>query len=427
MMSSATSRAVAHPVSSSSASASSFIRGKERHRRRCLVLATASSSTNADDADDADDGPGIAHVGPLDVRVKRTTPRPVNEVQRTGTRSSVSVKEARRTRRYIPDAYEFHGHVRVRKSGLGVRPGLEGSRFPYGDGFAFESCECVTEEMLDVVGPMVNEERKLRLENVLANRTFSLMPVMEAVYDVGNMLAVCRTTEALGIGCAGIVSAKGLSFKASSRTSGGALKWTHVEQFESTKSALESAKKKGYRILVTDFEGAYPMSHYDWTVPTAVVFGSERDGVSDEAKEMADGKVYIPMYGFTESLNISVAAALVMSHAVADRLQRQGFHGDLSEEERRILRGVYMSRLIPNYARQGYMEDLIARHRAGAPGRDDEKLVARTGEESVCDEVLDEKLLLAELDATNLVGRRGPKKDLGWGLADKDVGWTDEL
>ena len=85
-----------------------------------------------------------------------------------------------------------------------------------------------------------------------------------------------------------------------------------------------------------------------------------------------------------------------------------------------------MSRLIPNYARQGYMEDLIARHRAGAPGRDDEKLVARTGEESVSDEVLDEKLLLAELDATNLVGRRGPKKDLGWGLSDKDVGWTDE-
>lgn len=426
MISFATSHAVVvHPDSSSSAS---FVRGKKYRRRRCLVLTTATNDADADADDDADDGgPGIAHVGPLDVRVKRTTPRPVNEVQRTGTRSSMSVKEARRTRRYVPDAYEFHGHVRVRKSGLGVRPGAEDSRFPYGDGFAFESCECATEEMLDVVGPMLNEERKLRLENVLANRTFSLMPVMEAVYDVGNMLAVCRTTEALGIGCAGIVSAKGLSFKASSRTSGGALKWTHVEQFESTTSALESAKKKGYRILVTDFEGAYPMSHYDWTVPTAVVFGSERDGVSDEAKAMCDGKVYIPMYGFTESLNLSVAAALVMSHAVADRLQRQGFHGDLSEEERRILRGVYMSRLIPNYARQGYMEDLIARHRAGAPGRNDEKLVARTGEEPVCDEVLDEKLLLAELDATNLVGRRGPKKDLGWGLADKDVGWTDEL
>lgn len=426
MISFATSHAVVvHPDSSSSAS---FVRGKKYRRRRCLVLTTATNDADADADDDADDGgPGIAHVGPLDVRVKRTTPRPVNEVQRTGTRSSMSVKEARRTRRYVPDAYEFHGHVRVRKSGLGVRPGAEDSRFPYGDGFAFESCECATEEMLDVVGPMLNEERKLRLENVLANRTFSLMPVMEAVYDVGNMLAVCRTTEALGIGCAGIVSAKGLSFKASSRTSGGSLKWTHVEQFESTTSALESAKKKGYRILVTDFEGAYPMSHYDWTVPTAVVFGSERDGVSDEAKAMCDGKVYIPMYGFTESLNLSVAAALVMSHAVADRLQRQGFHGDLSEEERRILRGVYMSRLIPNYARQGYMEDLIARHRAGAPGRNDEKLVARTGEEPVCDEVLDEKLLLAELDATNLVGRRGPKKDLGWGLADKDVGWTDEL
>ena len=57
---------------------------------------------------------------------------------------------------------------------------------------------------------------------------------------------------------------------------GEGLKWQHIEQFETSESA-RAAKKKGYRILTTEFEGAYPLSHYDWTIPTGVVFGSERE------------------------------------------------------------------------------------------------------------------------------------------------------
>ena len=142
-------------------------------------------------------------------------------------------------------------------------------------------------------------------------------------------------------------------------------------------------------------------------MPTAVVFGNEREGVSDEARALRDGAVYIPMFGFTESLNISVAAALVMSHAVTDRINRRGFHGDLTEEEKRILRGVYMSRLIPNYAKQGYLEELVERHRKG-------QKLAVTDDIDVSEETLDEIELLTELDAAKLVGRRKPKRDLGW-------------
>ena len=386
-------------------------------RARAVAAVTVRAGAGDDDDDDGDDGGGMrAHVGPVDVRVKRTTPRDARAVRRTGettTTTTRSAKELRRARTYAPDAYEYHGFVRVRKEGLGATVNEDASsRFPFGDGFEFETCECETKEMVAATASMVSAERRARLENVLANRSFSLMPVLEGIYDIGNMLAVCRTTEALGIGCASIVSSKGLSFKASGRTSGGALKWQHIEQFETSESALRAAKKKGYRILTTEFEGAYPLSHYDWTIPTAVVFGNEREGVSEEAKAMSDGGVFIPMFGFTESLNISVAAALVMSHAVTDRINRQGFHGDLTEEEKRVLRGVYMSRLIPNYAKQGYLEDLVARHRKG---KGDAKAVHRNGEDDdVCEEELDEQLLLAELAASNVVGRRLPKKDLGW-------------
>ena len=62
-------------------------------------------------------------------------------------------------------------------------------------------------------------------------------------------------------------------------------------------------------------------------VPTAVVLGNEREGVSEEAKAMCDGGVYIPMSGFTESLNVSVASTVIIAHAVADRVRRRGHHG----------------------------------------------------------------------------------------------------
>jgi len=417
-----------HPLARESSLASPMTRSRRAFARSTSrgireggfarrARAAAAVTVRAGDDDDDDGGGGMrAHVGPVDVRVKRTTPRDARAVRRTGettTTTTRSAKELRRARTYAPDAYEYHGFVRVRKEGLGARVNEDASsRFPFGDGFEFETCECETEEMVEATASMASAERRARLENVLANRSFSLMPVLEGIYDIGNMLAVCRTTEALGIGCASIVSSKGLSFKASGRTSGGALKWQHIEQFETSESALRAAKKKGYRILTTEFEGAYPLSHYDWTIPTAVVFGNEREGVSEEAKAMSDGGVFIPMFGFTESLNISVAAALVMSHAVTDRINRQGFHGDLTEEEKRVLRGVYMSRLIPNYAKQGYLEDLVARHRKG---KGNAKAVHRNGEDDdVCEEELDEQLLLAELAASNVVGRRLPKKDLGW-------------
>ena len=384
---------------------------RDARERAARVARPATRRARDDDAAESESvsEPGSrAHAGPHDVVVKRTTPRPTRAVARTGAVATKSAKAHRRQRAWAPDALEFHGLVRARREDLGTRANEdERERFPYGDGFAFARATCETETMVALATAMVGEERRMRLENVLEHRSFSLLPILEGVYDGGNILAVCRTTEALGIGCASIVSSKGLSFKASGRTSGGALKWQHVEQFETSERALRVAKAKGYRVLTTEFDGAQPLSHYDWTVPTAVVFGNEREGVSDEARALRDGAVYIPMFGFTESLNISVAAALVMSHAVTDRINRRGFHGDLTEEEKRILRGVYMSRLIPNYAKQGYLEELVERHRKG-------QKLAVTDDIDVSEETLDEIELLTELDAAKLVGRRKPKRDLGW-------------
>jgi tRNA (guanosine-2'-O-)-methyltransferase len=94
----------------------------------------------------------------------------------------------------------------------------------------------------------------------------------------------------------------------------GSEKWLDVQMYNTTEECLEKVKQMGYRILCANLSaGAIPISEVDWTVPTAVLFGNELDGVSSKALEMADGEIVIPMSGFTESLNISVAASLVLS------------------------------------------------------------------------------------------------------------------
>ena len=92
-----------------------------------------------------------------------------------------------------------------------------------------------------------------------------------------------------------------------------------------TEECIEKVKHMGYRILCANLSpSAVPISEVDWTVPTAVLFGNELDGVSSKALEMADGEFMIPMSGFTESLNISVAASLVLWEAQRARTQKLG-------------------------------------------------------------------------------------------------------
>jgi tRNA(Leu) C34 or U34 (ribose-2'-O)-methylase TrmL len=261
-----------------------------------------------------------------------------------------------------------------------------------------------------------------RLESVIDQRTFDLMPVLEGVYDIGNVLAACRSAEALGVGCLGVISDTGLAFKQSGRTSGGAVKWTHLDQWRSTPDAIDDLKRRGYRVLTTVFEGGRPLEAYDWTIPTAVILGNEREGVSEEAKAMADGGVYISMSGFTESLNVSVASALAMHHAAQDRRRRSpiGASGNLSAREKKTLRALYLAKLVPNYSRQGYLRQLLERA-AGVSqehaSASEEAQVEAAAEARVEAEITDEVALLNALDVSKIVKRPRAKK---WGRPTRD-------
>ena len=159
-----------------------------------------------------------------------------------------------------------------------------------------------------------------------------------------------------------------------------------------------------------------PMPSASVDLHTAVILGNERDGVSDEAKRLADGGVYISMNGFTESLNVSVASSMIMHHAVQDRTRRLGSHGNLSEREKETLRAVYLARLVPRYQKHGYLRQLLERaerdgETAALEEEEEDKEVEEDEEdEERCEETDDEVFLLNALEVAKIVKRPRKKK-----------------
>eukprot|EP00890_Picochlorum_soloecismus_P002706 jgi/Picsp_1/3436/NSC_06274-R1_trna rrna methyltransferase len=218
------------------------------------------------------------------------------------------------------------------------------SRFPWENSFEISKDTVVdASTILRMLGPLMSDERKERIAHVCRRRTFNVLPIIEYPYDWGNVAAVCRTADALGCGAVHIIRKSAHDkYKQSSRTSGGAEKWLDVQLHNNgTKHCLEQAKLNGFQIVVTCLdEQAVTPDQIDWSIPTAIVFGNELEGASKEAIEMADVKCMIPIDGFVESYNISVAASLMLWEARRGRLEKIKRHGDLPEEDVSVLEAI---------------------------------------------------------------------------------------
>jgi len=256
----------------------------------------------------------------------------------------------------------------------------EADRFPHSSSFQaggrVYSAQAVHEALL----PFVSEERKARIAKVAAGRTYSVVPVLEGLHDPGNLHAVLRSTEGLGYGAAFVVAPEGdaaafvehyqarqdvplddLGRRGGSRAVHGAHKWLDLSVWSTADEFVRSARARGYAIVVTHLgTDATPIADWDFTQPTALVFGNEKRGVSDVLLAHADANVVLPIDGFIQSYNVSVAVALALYHARQDRLDRQGFHGDLTEEEQAILTAHYYVRSVEAAGQ------ILARERGGA-------------------------------------------------------------
>ena len=204
-----------------------------------------------------------------------------------------------------------------------------------------------TEDVIQAIKPVLTDDRLTRIDQVLKSRTLQVIPVMENIYDRGNISAVMRSAEAFGFLRCHIIEAEDASFKASNRVTRGADKWLDTKVFHTPADSVKELRSEGYQVFATSLEASKPLETVDFTRKTAIVLGNEKDGVSPEMQELCDGNVIIPMKGFSQSFNISVAAALIFYHAAFQRQQQlPNAGGDLTSDEIEQVRANYYLRCL---------------------------------------------------------------------------------
>ncbi len=199
--------------------------------------------------------------------------------------------------------------------------------------------------ILDQIGPLLTEPRKKRIEEVVAHRNFSTAVVLEGIYDRGNISAVMRTAEGLGFANFHLIETQD-KFKNAKGVSRGSDKWVEIKKWKESKAAIESIKAQGYQLVVTTLEGGKPIGEVDFTKPTALVLGNEKDGASPEMIAAADHRIIVPMNGFVQSFNISVAGAISLYHIYQQRKAKLGANADLTNEQKDILKAIYYLRTL---------------------------------------------------------------------------------
>jgi len=179
----------------------------------------------------------------------------------------------------------------------------------------------------------VTEERKKIFQKTLDNRTRYFTIVLEDLYQMHNISAVVRSADVFGWQDIHIIHKK-YQPKLSHSIAKGAEKWLNIHKHTSTQQTIKHLRKKSYQIVATTpHTNDVNLQDFDISKPSAFFFGVEKDGLSDEVLQQADVFLKIPMYGFTESLNISVAAALVM-YQLTDYLRKSNVSWHLSEQEK---------------------------------------------------------------------------------------------
>ncbi len=168
----------------------------------------------------------------------------------------------------------------------------------------------------------MNLERYQRIQQVLKARQPDLTLCLEEVHKPNNVSAVIRTADATGLHKVHAVWPTE-QMRTLSHTSAGARNWVEVDTHDTIEDAVCSLKTQGMQVLVTNLsDKAVDFREIDYTKPTAVILGSEKFGASKSAIELADQDIIVPMMGMVQSLNVSVASAIVLYEAQSNAKKR---------------------------------------------------------------------------------------------------------
>jgi len=188
-------------------------------------------------------------------------------------------------------------------------------------------------KLLHYLESFLTENRYKRFQEVLSMRTKHFTVAMEDVYHLHNTSAVMRSCDVFGVQELNVIEE--INRKRIDREIAlGAQKWVDVNRFHSVKDCIDEIKDRGYQIVATSpHQNDTTLDDFDIEKPSCIFFGREVDGLSEEVMEHADCFLKIPMVGFTESLNVSVSAAIIMQH-LTSKLRKSSVNWQLSEEEK---------------------------------------------------------------------------------------------
>lgn len=220
-------------------------------------------------------------------------------------------------------------------------------------------------ELIEYLSTYVTPERLTLFEKILENRTSYFTVVLEDIYQSQNASAVLRTCDCFGIQNVNVIENRN-TFTVNKEVSLGSSKWLSIRKFTESKNnsleAIQTLKKEGFRIVATS-------PHVNDTLlddfdidkgKAAFVFGSELPGISETIMNEADEFVKIPMFGFTESFNISVSAAIILHHLTDKLHKKPNIQWKLTSEEKNGIRLQWLRKTIK---RSDLLEQLFSEQR----------------------------------------------------------------
>lgn len=191
----------------------------------------------------------------------------------------------------------------------------------------------LTEDLVAYLESFLTERRRLKNHSVLKNRTNHFTVAIEDVYQLHNTSAVMRSCDIFGIQNLHVIEERNLR-TIDREIAMGAQKWVDIHRYHTTKSCVETLKEEGYQIVATTPHGSnnVTLSEFDVSKKSVFFFGKEDKGLSDHILQQSDVQLKIPMYGFTESLNISVSASIILQE-VTRKLHKSDLNWKFSKEQ----------------------------------------------------------------------------------------------
>jgi len=192
---------------------------------------------------------------------------------------------------------------------------------------------------------IVSQRRQDKFLEILKNRTKHITVVLEDVYQMHNTSAVIRSCDVFGIQQAHAIEVTNKNVL-DKEIAMGAQKWVDLEYHNDTDVCIKKLRAEGYKIIATTpHNDSCMVEDFDVNSKCALFFGSEKNGVSDSIMQQADGFIKIPMVGFTESLNISVSAAIILQ-TLTTKLRKSDIKWQLTAEEKEYYQLHWMKKSI---------------------------------------------------------------------------------